>query len=222
MRVLFVYYIPSILTVSFIFQLCVSLRAAYLLNKYINKKMIESMKTRTFRMDKEKGNWFLSMIGKTKKALFPKLPMTQSLETEKCTEGKFSKVLKVQILVFPECTASLLGPRLQNVFCKYWHPRKWREACSPQLLFSAMRNVGKISCHEVSLDWTLGPGRGQCSAEPLPLVYHCSFPRDDYHSLCLNKLSFLLTETVIFPAINSPGQLEFTKSCFYSSQRLFI
>lgn len=51
-------------------------------------------------MDKEKGNWFLSMIGKTKKALFAKLPMTQSLETEKCTEGKFSKVLKALYLYF--------------------------------------------------------------------------------------------------------------------------
>lgn len=27
--------------------------------------------------------------------------------------------LESSVLVFPECTASLLGPRLQNVFCKY-------------------------------------------------------------------------------------------------------
>lgn len=173
------------------------------------------MKTRTFKMDKEK--WRLISINdwENLEGLVPIVADDPKLRDRKVHRRGIQQGLESSVFIFPECTASLLGPRLQNVFCKYWHLRKWHLRHAPQLLFSTMRNVGKISCHEVSLDWTFGPGRGQCSVEPLPLVYHCSFPRDDYHSLCLNKLSFVLTETVIFPAINSSGQLEFTKSCFF-------
>lgn len=135
MHILFVYYILSILTVSFIFQLCISLCAAYLLNKYINKKMIESMKTKTFRMDKEK--WRLISIngGEKLEGFVSIVASDPKLGERKVHRRGIQQGLESSVLVFPECTASLFGPRLQNVFCKYWHLRKWREECSPNSFF---------------------------------------------------------------------------------------
>lgn len=119
MCVLFVYCILSILTVSFIFQLCVSLCAAYLLNKYINKKMIESMKIRTFRMDKEKGRLLFINDWENLEGLVSKVAHDPKLGDRKVHRREIQQGLESSVPVCPECTASLLGPRLQNVFCKY-------------------------------------------------------------------------------------------------------
>ena len=41
-------------------------------------------------------------------------------------------------------------------------------------------------------------GVGSTELKPLPLIYHCSFPGDDFHSLCVNKLSLLLSQKQSF------------------------